>query len=493
MRGSKKIPVLCCFLVAILILMPMASANSVIHQIQVMMGNINYRIDDTQAKALPSLMYENRSFISVRDAAELFNHDVSWNESTNTITFKSKDTPIYVSVPKLDPGKWDQNNYLRLQKLIDDYGITNPNYNPNQKPYVVFDWDQTSIFNDTMEELFRYQIQNLVFKLTPEAFAYAIRIDIPKDDFDEDYNNLEGGAVNIETIGKDLDARYAFLYDNYIGPNGKMTLAQVQETEEFIDFRGKLAYLYEAIGGTFSANVSYPWVLYLFSGMTPQEIYDLTEQSNDVGIGAKLETYTLTSSNILKGDAGQVTGTYKRGLRIQPEMANLMHTFRENGIEVYVCTASLDEVVRVFASYPKYGYNVPMENVVGMRLEMDSQGVYLAEYKKGYPQTQQEGKTLAIKQVLVSKYGYGPIFVASDSQGDYYMSVDFPETELVLIVNRVRSLSDKITLLAQEAINTTGNIDANYILQGRNENLGQFIPQQATIRYGKTEAELMRK
>jgi len=150
-------------------------------------------------------------------------------------------------------------------------------------------------------------------------------------------------------------------------------------------------------------------------------------------------------------------------------------------------------VVQVFASNLKYGYNLPPENVIGMRLEKDSDGRFKTEYNDGYPQTQQEGKTEAIKQILVSKYGYGPIFIAGDSQGDYNMATDFEETQLVLIINRVRSLSDKITILAQKAADSIGDPDAKYVLQGRNENYGMFIPQEATIRYGKTQAELMRE
>lgn len=33
--------------------------------------------------------------------------------------------------------------------LIDENGIKSDNYDSNNKPYAVFDWDQTCIFNDT--------------------------------------------------------------------------------------------------------------------------------------------------------------------------------------------------------------------------------------------------------------------------------------------------------------------------------------------------------
>jgi len=216
----------------------------------------------------------------------------------------------------LDPGKWAPATYQRLAAFVEANGSGGPNYDPAKPPYVVFDWDQTCIFNDTEEALFRYKIETLNFKMTPEVFAEAIRKDIPKDNFSDDYKNADGKTVNIDLIGADLDAAYTFLYKNYegFGAGGKMTLAEARATEEFIDFRAKLAWLYEAIGGTFSADVSYPWVLYLFSGMTADEVKALAEKSNDAALADKLETYTLSSSKTLQSKAGYISmGGYKRG------------------------------------------------------------------------------------------------------------------------------------------------------------------------------------
>lgn len=53
----------------------------------------------------------------------------------------------------------------------------------------------------------------------------------------------------------------------------------------------------------------------------------------------------------------------------------MMNTFRSNGIDVYVVSASMKEVVEVFASNPKYGYNIPKENVFGMELEKDAKAL----------------------------------------------------------------------------------------------------------------------
>lgn len=384
----------------------------------------------------------------------------------------------------LDAGKWDPQTRQRLENLIKNHGAQSPDYDQGKKPYAVFDWDQTCIFNDTQEALFRYMIDNLLFKATPEEFVAALKKDVPKDNFKAGYNNQAGKPVNIDLIAEDLDQDYRYLYANYIKEK-KQSLEQIKGTEQFIDFQAKLAYLYEAIGGSFSADVSYPWVLYLFVGFTEDEVSEISEKSNDAALGDSLDAYSLTSSKNLPGKAGIISlDGYKRGLRLAPEMSNLMNVLRSNGIDVYVCSASHESVVRVFANLPKYGYNLPRENVIAMKTKMKD-GKYLGEYDDadGYPQTQQAGKTKAIQMKLVSKYGYGPILVAGDSQGDYNMSVDFPETKLTLIINRLRT--DDFGKLGLMAVEQKGGPEARYVLQGRDENIGQFRPSTETIKLGQ--------
>ena len=391
----------------------------------------------------------------------------------------------------MDLNHWNPDTRLAIQGLIDSVGNSSPGYNPSRRPYAVFDWDQTCIFNDTEEALFRYMIENVLFKAAPENFAQAIRKDIPKDNFGPDFNNKKGDPVNIDKIAADLDSDYRYLYDNYINRASK-DLAAIQRTPQYLDWRAKLAFLYEAIGGTFSADVSYPWVLYLFADMTVAEVRAVAEKSNDKALQTPIGTYSWESPGELPGEAGVISfGGYKAGLRIQPEMPNLMKTLRANGIDVYVCSASHETVVRVFAGLPKYGYLVPEENVIGMKTLLRD-GKYAAEYdySNNYPQTQGKGKTTAIKQVLGDKKGYGPVFVAGDSSGDYYMSIDFPDTRMTLVINRLRS--DNFGELAQKAVyEEAGKAIPRFVLQGRDENTGEFRPSLATIKYGKTEEALL--
>lgn len=406
---------------------------------------------------------------------------ISCNNNNNNNAVKTDST-------SLSENKWAPDTRARLQKLIDDNGIKSSNYDSNKKPYAVFDWDQTCIFNDTQESMFRYMINNLEFKATPEEFSVLIRKNIPKDNFSADYNNKNGEPVNIDKIGADLDSDYKFLYDNYI--NGKkMSLDDIRNTDQFKDFQAKYAYLYEAIGATFSADISYPWVLYSFTGMTPEEVAAIAEKANDYALGREIATYTLTSPETMPGQAGIISlDGYKDGLRVEPEMADLINVLMANGIDVYICSASHQNVVEVFASLPKYTYNIPKENVIAMRTKVVN-GKLTSEYEDNWPQTQQQGKTEAIKRALVSKYGYGPVFVAGDSQGDYYMATDFPETQLTLIINRLRT--DDFAKLSLMAVEQKGKLDSRYVMQGRDENKGEFRVEESTIKMGTQEPKLL--
>ena len=391
----------------------------------------------------------------------------------------------------LTPGKWAPNTYKSMQKLIDENGVKSPNYNSSKKPYVVFDWDNTAIMNDTEEALYQYQIENLAFKLTPEEMGALVAKNVPAGAFLKDYNNAAGQPVTLDALVADIVSSYKFIYDNYIGFKGLMSLEDIKKTDEYQDFRAKMWYAYEAIGDTYGTKVSYTWVLFFFKNMTTGEVETLAEKSNDYALGQAISRAKWVSPASLPGKAGVVGVSRWTGLRLTEEIADLMHTFRDNGIDVYVCTASLEDVVGVFASNPKYGYKLPRANVIGMRLEKVND-VYQDTYKKDYPQTAEGGKTVVLKMLLADKKGYDPIFIAGDSNGDWNMMVDFKGIKRILVVNRLRS-GKKIGALSAEAAATIGKPDARVLLQGRNENTGLWMPTEYMLKYGRDTEALIAK
>lgn len=388
----------------------------------------------------------------------------------------------------LDPGKWAPATYQRLQAVINELGAGSRGFNPHKRPYAVFDWDNTSIMNDTEEALLMYQINTLSFAMEPDRFAAAIREGVPAGNFKADYKNAEGKLVSLDAIVADLAEDYRYLWGTYAGMKGSAPLDEVKKSEQFNDFKTKLYYLYEAINDTYGPDVGYPWVLYLFAGMTVKQVMSLAEASNDLNLGDSIRKVKYTSSAARPGQAGVVSVSHTHGLRLTPEIANTMHALKAAGFDIYVSTASLEDVVRVFATLPKYGYNVAPENVLGLRLEMNGD-VYQARYRKGWPLNWGPGKSEVIKRELVAKKGYGPALVFGDSDGDFDMLRDFSDTRAGILVNRLKK--GNIGMLCTLGAKQMGNPDARFVLQGRDERTGQWIPDEATLKLGASEKKLL--
>ncbi|MFX0549539.1 haloacid dehalogenase-like hydrolase [Hathewaya histolytica] len=414
------------------------------------------------------------------------------NKTNNTKTEQSTNNTANQAEVKLEKGNWAPENYKALSALIEKHGKNSKDYNAQKKPYAVFDWDNTTIINDVEEALLAYQLENLEFKMTPEEFSKTIRINIPKDNFKPECNNKEGKPVNIELVGADIDSDYKFLYENYKGFKGTKSLDEIKKTTEYKDFIAKTRYLYASIGESFSSDVSYPWVTYLFAGMNEKEVAELTKKSNQYWLKHELGEETWTSPAELKGKAGVVSVKFNTGLRTLKEQQNLYKTLMANGIDVYICSASFIDVVRAFATDSEFGYELPKENVFAMELERDDKGVIKSEFRKGYDQTQSKGKTKTIERFLVKKHGgQGPLIVGGDSAGDVAMLSDFKDTKFSLIVNRCKG--GDLGKLSKEAADTIGKDDARYYLQGRDENTGEFRPTQKSVFLGSKEEKLLKE
>ena len=393
---------------------------------------------------------------------------------------------------QLIEGNWDKFNRAQLNKMLAMYGNTNPNYNPAKKPYAVFDWDNTSVFLDIQEASLIYQLDNLIFNMTPKQMDKALRMGLSNKNFDKDYNNAAGKPVNIDKIAPDIVGSYAWLYNNYQGLKGKKSLEDVKKNPHYMNFTTKVRYLYEAIGDTFDHSVSYPWVLYLLTGLTEAQTRDMTAKTVEWQLNQPIEAVKWTSPASLPGKAGVVSITWKNGLRLVPEMQDLYHKMRANGFDVWVCSASFVDMIKEISSNPKFAYNNSAQNVIAMELERDSKGRIMTEFRHGYDQTQGPGKTKAIQRFLVSKYGYGPIFIGADSEGDQNMMVDFADTKAVVIVNRLRKPTTIIGQKSKEAVETYNKPDAKFLLQGRDDNKGMFVPSQLHYRLGSTEGKALR-
>lgn len=395
---------------------------------------------------------------------------------------------------QLKEGSWALNTYEKLNNLINDYGINSKLYNKDCKPYAVFDFDNTTIINDVEEALLIYQIENLAFKLTPDNIEEVLITDIPdvNCNLSEGYENSLGEKISVNMLVKDITDAYTYLYNNYICNNGTKTLDEIHETNEYLAFRSKLRFLYDAIGSTFDASVAYPWVTYLFTGMTSEEVRELTIKSDNYWLEyPEFKKITWVTPIDYQGTSGIVSVSYKTALRITDEVKDLYNTLMTNGIEVYVCSASFYDVIVATATSSDYGLNVKEENIYAMRLKKDNNNRFINEFDDNYYQTQGKGKSNTIDKFIKPIHNDNdPILVAGDSAGDYYMMTDYKEMVLGLLFNRYRS--DSTNEIAKLAIAALNEENPRYVLQGRNENTGKLIPSEGSILLGETEEKLVR-
>lgn len=406
---------------------------------------------------------------------------------------QSLDAPAALAQGTAQPlvkGNWDAFNRERIEALIAAHGKGSPGYDPRKPPYAVFDWDNTSVFLDIEEAVLVYQLENLRFGATPQQLDTAIRLNIPGKDFNAPFNNAAGQPVNIDKVAPDIIESYTWLYQHYSGLKGAQSLEQVKANPHYQNFIAKMRYLYEAIGDSFDHAVAYPWVTYHFAGMTEAQVRQLTADTVTWQLAQPIEKVKWTSPAALPGRAGVVSVSWKNGLRLVPEMQDLYGKMRNAGFDVWVCSASFVDVIKEISSNPRYGYNNPAERVLAMELERNAQGVIQPEFRRGYDQTQGKGKTKTIERFLVSRYGYGPTFVAGDSEGDQNMMQDFADTRAVLIVNRLRA-SD-IGKLSGVAVQSYGKPDAKYLLQGRDDNAGVFVASQLSTPLGAKEGKALK-
>lgn len=412
--------------------------------------------------------------------------------TTTQSTSAVQATPLAtkVSQTKLIEGNWDAFNRAKIDELIATYGKFSANYNAAKPPYVVFDWDNTMVFLDIAEASLIYQLENLRFKATPEQLDKAVRMNVPSTDFK--IKNVAGQAINIDKLASDINKSYTWLYQNYVGLNGDKSLNEVKKAPQYKDFITKVRFAYEAIGETFDVSVSYPWVTYLFTGMTEADVRALTAETAVWQEGQPVESVKWQSPAELPGAAGAVAVSWKNGLRLLPEMKDLIAKLRAAGIDVWFCSASFIDIIKEISSNPAFGYNNPDTRVIAMELERDANGVIQSEYRKGFDQTQGPGKTKEIRRLITPKYGYDPIFIAGDSEGDQNMMKDFDGVKLVLIINRLRSPKSIIGEFSKIAVDTYKKPDAKYLLQGRDDNKGTFVPSQLHYKLGTDKGQALR-
>ena len=381
-----------------------------------------------------------------------------------------------------DQGRFSDRNVTLLNQLILEKGKHNPTYNPQRLPYVVCDWDNTSAFGDAEETLTWYMLDNFSYALSVGEFRNAVSMNVPHGP--SKLLNNEGRPVVFDDLIEDLVDDYTFIYNNYNGLAGNRSLEDIKISEEFKDLAAKLFVMFDALDATSGTALADQWQGQLMSGMTSEQLTALSEKSIRKNLGGELRKIKLFSSDKLKRHCNGVSSSMFQGLRIYPDMGNLYQRLMDNGIDVYILSASPEDIIIPIATKKAYGYDVPRENVFGARFAKIN-GILQPTLSPDRAMTWGAGKVALIKKQFVAPKGYPPLLVFGDSDGDFNMLSEFPETQMGFIVNRLKK--GNIGGLCQQAHKEMNDVRPRYILQGIDENTGLFNADEATVKWGTAE------
>lgn len=471
----------------------------------------------------------------------------------NTITSGStQPEAVDIAAPRLERDDWSDDVKTALNDLLAQYGTQQAD--PAETPYVVFDFDNTCSIFDIEEQTVVYQLQTMAFAIDPDQARDVLITGIPDPDENLASYGLFDGSFR--DLVDDIATAYEMLWNSY-GPFtckgvDAETANALADDPYWSEFAVKIFEMYDAIDVVCSHDVSYPWMTYLFAGMTDDELYDLTSRALQEYSGKDTSEVTWATSEEYSGkdtseetwatseeysgnDTSEVTSekivsktgpasyTWTSGVSVTENIKELWRALDESGIDVWVCSASVTGVIR--AAIDHFDLHPYCTGMLGMTDQTDESGHFLNAYDYetgcGYyaaengwermdrpirTQTQGKGKVTAIVNAIAPEYGgRGPIAGFMDSTGDFNFCTEFDSLKLVVCFNRAtRSVTEGGGLIAEIAIYQKDTLgydlataneagDTLYVLQGRDEN-GQrsFRNSNSTMRYGNTEETLFK-
>ena len=419
---------------------------------------------------------------------------------------------------------WAEDVKTAMNDFLMLYGMDSNT--PAENPYVVFDFDNTCSIFDVEEQLAVYQLQIMAFAIEPEELRGVLLTDLR--DSDKDLTEYGYGKGSLNDWADDICAAYTELWKSYgpFTPEGVAAdrIDELQKDPQWQEFSAKMRALYSLVYDAQSSSVAYPWVTYWFTGMKEEEIYDLAIKAFTEYRDVETSVVSWTSPESIVSKTGTVSCTWVSGIQVTENIRELWRALDDNGIDVWVCSASCTGAIR--AAIDLFGLHDACTGMLAMTNRLDEEGRYLSQYdaetgcgfyadKDGSwtrmsrptkAQTQGAGKVTAIVNAIAPEYGdRGPIAGFMDSTGDFNFCTEFETLKLVVCFNRAdRKVTDGGGLIAEVAMYQKDSLktdltkanaagDTLYVLQGRDENGKRTLRNSnRTIRLGREEETLFR-
>ena len=393
-----------------------------------------------------------------------------------------------------------------IMDFMAKYGAGGTEY--RDSAYVVTDFDDTvSIFDITYQGSV-YQLETLCFAMTPDELARALAASLDLDEIILDYIH-------------DISNAYRSLADRYaITPEGlsEEQLPELHRNPCWLEFAAKMKCLYLYIEETQEDEIACQWITFWCTNMTEEQVYQMFRRACQAYRNRISRIVTWTAPAMPDSRIKSASCTFSQGFCVPKSTVNLLKLLSENGIDIWICSASNAEAVR--ASVDAFELNGYITGIIGLT-QMMEKGRYVAvyDYENGSPYLNRsgcwekmavplkclpdrEGKTRAIQNVLIPLYGCGPLAGFMDSSGDFQFCTEFASLKLVICYNRgARTVEDGAGLIGIAALyqqrlgldlfSANARGDTLYVFQGRDENgFRSLLESDAAIRCGSRKAKV---
>ncbi len=399
---------------------------------------------------------------------------------------------------------YNQETKQAILDLVNEYKNT-------ENAYVVSDFDNTTSIFDIAYQCSVYQLETMSFN-------------IPKDDLE---SILKTSVVESETLNncvEDVVSAYSHLVDSYGTFTASGMSSDLSETVHkdpyYLEFSTKMMSLYAFVEDNNPDVVGYEWIMYWYTNMSEQEVYDMFKKSCEKYKDVDTQKVTWTSPSTIQSKTGVVSESILLGVSVTDSVKGMLKEYANNGIDTWICSASHIDGVR--AAVDAYGLSDRITGVIGMTQKLENgKFVPAYEYETGYPYLNKgkgvwektnnpikalpgkEGKVTAIKNALYPRYNNKqPLAGFMDASGDFNFCTEFKDMKMVICYNRAnRKITEGAGLVAiaamyQKGLGLTLNAankagDTLYLLQGRDENGKRSLRESNyTIRFGETEEKL---
>ena len=238
-----------------------------------------------------------------------------------------------------------------------------------------------------------------------------------------------------------------------------------------------------------------------------------------VSIIQAINHMSWTSPSTLESKSGVCICSFLLGCSVTNSVKNMLKLYKENGIDVWICSASHVDGVR--AAVDAFGISDSICGVIGMTQKVvNGKFIAMYDYVDGYPYENKgngnwekvnhpikalpsrEGKVEAISNSLVEMYGCGPLAGFMDASGDFNFCTEFSSLKMVICYNRAnRKITEGAGLVAIAAMyqkdknmnlkKANDNNDTYYLLQGRDENGERSLRESNyTLQFGSNIEKL---